>query len=151
MLGKCDHVGGQGAAKVVKLINNHLVGVMSAANAETLSLGLSAGLTIGALFDVLRSGEATSTVLESYIGRYLAEGRYGEGLIGHDLMHKDISLACQLADSVGRPVPFAGLAQQFYVACGQLLGGQAPFPTSLQYFRRVAETGMDAAPATPAN
>lgn len=142
-LGECDHVGPQGAAKIVKVINNHIVGVMTAANAETLSLGVSSGLPVDTLFKVLSRGEASSIVLESYIGRYLAEGRYGEGLIGHDLMHKDITLACQLADSVGHPAPFATLAQQFYVACGQLLGGRAPFPTSFEYFRHLAEARLE--------
>lgn len=151
-LGRCDHVGPQGAAKIVKVINNHLVGVMSAANAETLSLGMSAGLPIETLFEGLRGGGASSTVFESYIGRYLAEGRYGEGLISHDLMHKDITLARRLADSLGHPAPFAGLAQQFYVACGQLLGGRAAFPTSLEYFRRLAEARPDeSAIIAPAN
>ena len=42
-LGECDYVGVQGNAKVVKIINNLLVGVITAANAEALSLGLEAG------------------------------------------------------------------------------------------------------------
>lgn len=151
ILGQCDHVGEQGAAKIVKVINNHIVGVMTGANAETLSIGMSAGLEIDALFAVLRHGLASSTVLESYIGRYLAEGRYGDGLIGHDLMHKDITLARELAESVHHPAPFATLAQQFYIACGQLLGGQASFPTSLEYFRHLAEAGPQRGAGSPAS
>lgn len=138
-LGRVDHVGAQGSAKVVKVINNHLVAIVSAANAEALSLGLSDGVSVDVMFDVIRDSAATSTVFESYIGRYLAEGRYGEGLIGHDLMHKDITLACRLADALDCPAPMAGIAQQIYVACGQILGGHAPFPTSFDYFRHLAD------------
>jgi 3-hydroxyisobutyrate dehydrogenase-like beta-hydroxyacid dehydrogenase len=138
-LGRCDYVGPQGTAKIVKVINNHLVGVISAANSEALSLGISSGINAATLFEVLREGNASSFALESYFGRYLTEGRYGEGLIGHDLMHKDVSLACQLAESLDRPAPFAGVAQQFYIACAQALGGLAPFPSSFDYLRRLAE------------
>lgn len=135
-LGSCDYVGAQGAAKIVKILNNLLVGVVTAANAEALSLGVAAGLELPVMVEALSQGPASSTVLKSYMGRYVAEGRYGEGLIGHALMAKDLSLACQLAREVSAPAPFAQLGRQMYVAFGQALGADRPFPTAYDHFRR---------------
>lgn len=134
-LGTCDYVGDQGAAKVVKILNNLLVGVVTAANAEALSLGLAAGLRLPDMVEALGIGPATSTVLESYMGRYVREGRYGEGLIGHALMAKDLSLACELATEVGAPAHFAEAGRQAYLEFGRTLGPEKPFPTAFDYYR----------------
>lgn len=135
-LGGCDYVGAQGAAKVVKILNNLLVGVVTAANAEALSLGLDAGLRLPAMVEALAHSEASSTVLKSYMGRYVREGRYGEGLIGHDLMAKDLALACELASEVSAPGLFAEVGRQLYLEFGRALGPEKPFPTAFDYFRR---------------
>ncbi len=137
-LGSCDFVGAQGNAKVVKIINNLLVGVITAANAEALSLGIEAGLDPGKLLACLANGSGDSTVLQSYMGRYVKDGVYGDGLIGHHLMAKDLSLACELADMTRTPAAFAELGRQLYAACGQALGGDAMFPSVFEYFRRSA-------------
>ena len=142
-LGTIDFVGAQGAAKAVKIANNLLVGVMTAANAEALSLALEAGLDLATMVEALRGGAADSTVLQSYMGRYVREGRYGEGLIGHALMAKDVSLACDLAGEVAVEAPFAEITRQAYVAFGRALGEDKQFPTAFDYYRRAAEARYD--------
>lgn len=137
-LGTCEFLGAQGAAKAVKIANNLLVGVMTAANAEALSLGLEAGLDLATMVEALRGGPADSTVLQSYLGRYVREGRYGEGLIGHALMAKDVALACALAADAEVTAPFAEITRQAYVAYGRALGDDKPFPTAFDYYRRAA-------------
>jgi 3-hydroxyisobutyrate dehydrogenase-like beta-hydroxyacid dehydrogenase len=139
-LGNCDYVGAQGAAKIVKIINNLLVGVVTAANAEALSLGIAAGLRLPDMVDATRDSPASSTVLQSYMGRYVAEGRYGDGLIGHSLMAKDLSLACELASEVSFAGLFAEFGQQMYLSFAQALGGDKPFPSAFDYFRQANTT-----------
>src|SRR5262249_11511626 len=85
-LGICDFVGSSGNAKIVKIINNMLVGIITASNAEALSLGMSAGMDLKALVAGLEGGSGGSVVLKSYMGKYANEGIYGDGLIGHKLM-----------------------------------------------------------------
>jgi 3-hydroxyisobutyrate dehydrogenase-like beta-hydroxyacid dehydrogenase len=137
-LGECEFVGEQGAAKAVKIINNLLVGVMTAANAEALSLGVEAGLGLQAMVEGLGSGPAASHVLASYMGRYVTENRYGDGLIGHALMAKDLSLACELARQVEVPALFAEVGQQMYVSFARTLGAGRPFPSAFEHFRQSA-------------
>ena len=140
-LGPCDFVGGQGNAKVTKIINNLLVGVMTAANAEALSLAVAAGLKLSDVVSWLSNGAGRSNVLQSYMGRYVREGTYGEGLIGHGLMVKDVSLACSLADRARFPALLSELTRQVYVACGQAQGIGAAFPSVFDYFNSRSQLG----------
>ncbi|MEO7135710.1 MAG: NAD(P)-dependent oxidoreductase, partial [Vicinamibacterales bacterium] len=137
-LGTCVHVGALGSAKVVKIVNNLLVGVLTAANAEALSLGVSLGLNLKDLLATLRAGPGTSRVLESYMGSLVERGDYGEGLIGHRLMAKDLQLAAELAESLGLRATYPRLAQQMYLTFGRELGMQRPFPSAFDYFRAQA-------------
>lgn len=137
-LGTCDYVGELGSAKVVKIVNNLLVGVLTAANAEALSLGVSLGLDLAELVANLRAGPGSSRVLESYMGRYVERGDYGDGLIGHRLMAKDVRLAAELAESLDVPATYPRLSQQLYLAFGRELGMQRPFPSAFEYFRAKA-------------
>jgi 3-hydroxyisobutyrate dehydrogenase-like beta-hydroxyacid dehydrogenase len=137
-LGTCDYVGAQGNAKAVKIINNFVVGIVTAANAEALSLGVAMGLDLSDLVGWLQQGPGGSRVLDSYMGRYVEEGIYGEGLIGHRLMAKDLQLAAELAESLGCAALYPRFGQQMYLAFARTLGSDRPFPSALDYFRRAA-------------
>jgi 3-hydroxyisobutyrate dehydrogenase-like beta-hydroxyacid dehydrogenase len=137
-LGTCDFVGEPGNAKIVKVINNMLVGIFTAANAEALSLGMAAGLDLKSLVAGLEGGSGESVVLKSYMGKYAKEGIYGDGLIGHSLMAKDLTLACELGGMTSSPVMFAEIARQFYVWAGAALGEEKMFPSVFELFRRDA-------------
>lgn len=139
-LGSCDYVGPLGSAKAVKLVNNLLVGVLTAANAEVLSLGSALGLDLAEMVEALCRGPAWSRVLESYMGRYLASGTYGEGLIGHDLMAKDMRLAAELAESLDCGAIYPRLGEQLYLTYGRTLGAAQPFPSAFEYYRDLTGT-----------
>jgi 3-hydroxyisobutyrate dehydrogenase-like beta-hydroxyacid dehydrogenase len=149
-LGHCDYVGPLGSAKTVKIINNFLVGIVTASNAEALSLGEALGLDLAELVGWLRDGPATSRVLESYMGRFVADGRYGDGLIGHPLMAKDLRLAAELAEALGCAMAFPRPGEQVYLDCGRRLGADAPFPSVFEHFRHARAPAPDAARTAPA-
>lgn len=135
-MGSCDFVGATGAAKTAKIINNFIVGVMTAVNSEVLSLGEAAGLDLARMVELLQDGPGGTHVMRSYMGRYVADGKYGEGLIGHALMAKDVSLACELHERAGTPGPFAEMTQQLYLTFARAMGRDAAFPSSFDYHRR---------------
>jgi 2-hydroxy-3-oxopropionate reductase len=147
--GFSTYVGRQGNAKAIKVVNNLLVGIVTAANAEALSLGAALGLDVADLVTWLREGPGGARVLSSYMGRYLDEGRYGEGLIGHRLMAKDLQLAAELAESLQCPAIYPRLGQQMYLAFGRVMGPDNPFPSAFEYFRCVG--ARPAATSCPAN
>lgn len=146
-LGTCDYVGAQGNAKAVKLINNFLVGVITAANAEALSLAAALGVEVADALQWLRHGLGGSRVLDSYYGGLVEQGHYPEGLIGHRLMAKDLQLAAELAESLDAAATFPRFGQQMYLAFGRVLGTDAPFPTALDYFTRTNAAASRAAAA----
>lgn len=139
-LGDWNHVGKLGTGKVLKLLNNMLVGIFTASNAEALSLGLNAGLELPTMVEHLGNGSGSSVVLKSYMGRYVNEGIYGSGLIGHNLIIKDLRLACELADATDSPAMLLESARQTYAACAMTLGPEKQFPTVFDHFRALAET-----------
>lgn len=138
-LGTCDFVGACGNAKIVKIINNMLVGIITASNAEALALGLAAGMDLKTLVAGLGNGSGSSVVLKSYMGKYVDEGIYGDGLIGHKLMAKDLTLACELGNMTASPVLYAELARQFYMWSGRALGDDKMFPSIFELFMRDAK------------
>jgi 3-hydroxyisobutyrate dehydrogenase-like beta-hydroxyacid dehydrogenase len=140
-LGSCDYVGKLGNGKVVKLLNNLLVGILTASNAEALSIGLNAGLELPIMVEHLTRGSGGSTVLQSYMGRYVREGIYGSGLIGHDLIMKDLRLACELAEMVQTPAFFTEAARQTYAAGAMTQGDKRQFPSIFDHFRTLAGFG----------
>lgn len=135
-LGTCDFVGACGNAKIVKTINNMLVGIITASNAEALALGMAAGMDLKNLVEGLESGSGGSVVLKSYMGKYANEGVYGDGLIGNELMAKDMTLACDLGKMTDSPVLYAELARQFYMLAGKSVGQTKMFPSVFELFAK---------------
>lgn len=140
-LGNWDYVGKLGTGKTLKLLNNMLVGIFTASNAEALSLGMNAGLDLPTMVEHLGNGSGSSTVLKSYMGRYVSEGIYGSGLIGHNLIMKDLRLACELADATDTPGLLLETARQIYATCAMALGPSRQFPSAFDHYRALAATG----------
>ncbi|MBS0320779.1 MAG: NAD(P)-dependent oxidoreductase [Proteobacteria bacterium] len=141
VIGRAEFVGPLGTAKAVKLINNLLVGVLTASNAEALSLGTSLGLAMSDMLAWLRDSDAGSNVLASYVGSRVERGRYPDGLIGHALMAKDLRLAAQLAEATGTAMSFPRFAEQAYLEFGRHRGATEPFPCAYEYFREASTRG----------
>jgi 3-hydroxyisobutyrate dehydrogenase-like beta-hydroxyacid dehydrogenase len=111
--------------------------VITAANAEALSLAGAVTQPSERIANVKSQGAGGSHVLNSYYGGLIEQGHYPEGLIGHRLMAKDLQLAAELAESVDCAATFPRFGQQMYLAFGRELGSDAPFPTALGYFQRM--------------
>ena len=133
-LGSWSYMGAVGNAKVTKIINNWLVGAMTASNGEALALGLAEGIELSTLYTSLLDGSAESTVLRSYIGSYLESGDYGAGLISIPMMEKDLALAISLGDQVAAPVISAEVAREVYRLAGAIVGRERPFPAVGELF-----------------
>ena len=136
-LGSWSYMGDLGAAKTTKVINNWLVGAMTASNGEALAIGMAHGVELQTLFDSLCTGSGESTVLDSYVGSYLETGEYGVGLIPFAMMEKDLSLACSLGDDLNAPALSAELGRQLYRLASVVLGEKA-FPAISEFFVRVS-------------
>ena len=111
-LGTRHHVGAVGDGKVVKIVNN----MMSMGNiviaAEAFAIGRAAGVDPQRLFDVLSVSGGTSNQFRKRFPRVLA-GDFEPGFTV-ELAEKDMSLAQDLARSMGIPAPAASTVHDMY-------------------------------------
>jgi L-threonate 2-dehydrogenase len=114
------HVGTEpGAAQVVKLINQLLVGTHLAASAEAFALASAAGVDARQLYEVLTSGFARSEVLVSRVAAVLDGSLRTGGAMGIYL--KDLPLVLEMGRELNVPL-FAGSSAFNLVQLGANLG-----------------------------
>ena len=107
---KWFHLGPVGAGQTVKLAMNLLLDLEVEAFAEALALVTRAGVPGQSLFDVMQSSMGRSGVIELKGGNML-KGEYKPSFPLR-LMHKDVSLALELGNQLGVPLPAAAAARE---------------------------------------
>lgn len=98
------HMGPLGTGTVAKLVNNMLTFCNTAAAAEGLMLGASAGLDPHKLVQVISSSSGNSNAFKSFSQRAL-KGEFSPPSFALNLAHKDLHLAMELADELDVPLP----------------------------------------------
>lgn len=111
---KWFHLGPNGAGQTVKLAMNLLLALEVDALAEAVALVDAAGLQAEKLIEVMQSSMARATVLDVKSQNFL-KGEYTPSFPLR-LMHKDLSLALDLANQVGVPLPATAAARETYSA-----------------------------------
>jgi 3-hydroxyisobutyrate dehydrogenase-like beta-hydroxyacid dehydrogenase len=105
-------LGPNGAGQTIKLAMNSILALEVQALSEALALVTAAGLSGEKLIEVLQSSMARSGVLDVKAPNLL-KGEYPPSFPLR-LMHKDISLALDLAAKLGVTLPAARAAQETY-------------------------------------
>ena len=108
------HVGAAGQAMLLKLVANLLVALNSASVAEALTMARRGGLDPQMVVDVLRTGAATSRMLDVR-GPMMARGEF-PAQMKLDLFMKDLHLIQEAAGTVGAPLPLTDVAERLYAA-----------------------------------
>ena len=109
---KLFHLGPNGAGQTIKLAMNLLLALQVDAFAEALALVTGAGLEGQKLVEVMQSSMARSGVLDVKAPVMLnADYKPSFPL---RLMHKDLSLALDLGNQLGVPLPAAAAAREIY-------------------------------------
>lgn len=108
------HVGPQGHGSMVKLINNTIAAVNTAAVAEGIAVGRRAGLDLDKLLAVVAAGSGASAMLDLK-ARPIIERDY-EPLFKLGHMLKDVRHCLAEASALGVELPVAAAAEQIYGA-----------------------------------
>lgn len=131
------HMGDAGAGQVAKLCNNMALGVIMAATAEALALGVAHGLDAKVLSQMMAVSTGRSWATEvcnpwpGVLENAPASRGYSGGF-GNDLMLKDLGLAAEAALGAGTAIPLGELARNLY-AMNRLAGrGQLDFSSVVQ-------------------
>jgi 3-hydroxyisobutyrate dehydrogenase-like beta-hydroxyacid dehydrogenase len=109
---KIFHLGPNGAGQTVKLAMNLLLALEVDAFAESLALVTGAGLEGEKLVEVMQSSMARAGVLDVK-APVMLKGDYRPSFPLR-LMHKDLSLALDLGNQLGVPLPAAAAARETY-------------------------------------
>jgi 3-hydroxyisobutyrate dehydrogenase len=112
------HVGDHGSAAVLKLCFNLLLGAQTAALAEAVSYGASAGIDRDVLLDSLVHSGFASPVL-SFRAAFMRSGQYEPAAFRAGLMAKDLGNVLSDAAELGLGLPVvARLAERFTQLAG---------------------------------
>jgi 3-hydroxyisobutyrate dehydrogenase-like beta-hydroxyacid dehydrogenase len=106
------HLGRNGAGQTIKLAMNLLLALQVDAFAEALALVTGAGLEGEKLVEVMQSSMARSGVLDVK-APVMLKADYTPSFPLR-LMHKDLSLALDLGNQIGVPLPAAAAAREVY-------------------------------------
>jgi 3-hydroxyisobutyrate dehydrogenase-like beta-hydroxyacid dehydrogenase len=109
---KLFHLGPNGAGQTIKLAMNLLLALQVDAFAESLALVTGAGFAGEKLVEVMQSSMARSGVLDVK-APVMLNGDYKPSFPLR-LMHKDLSLALDLGNQLGVPLPAAAAAREIY-------------------------------------
>ncbi len=109
---KWFHLGPNGAGQTIKLAMNALLALQIGAIAEGIALVTKAGLKGEQLFEVLQASMARSGVLDIKVPLML-KGEFKPSFPLR-LMHKDLSLALDLANQLGVPLPTTAAVREIY-------------------------------------
>ena len=131
------HLGPVGSGSVMKLVTNHVSGVITLAVAEGLVLAAAAGFPVSQSMEVISRSVAGNYVLDHIMASRIRNADYEPGF-AVDLMHKDHLLAGALGRDLTVPLPLnqqasemfqmmraKGLGAKDHVVCAQFLADLA--------------------------
>jgi len=112
-----------GLGATMKLVNNLLAGAYLAAGAEAFAIGRAAGLDAQAMANVFRASSGQSWILDDRLARLLARDETPQAQM--HILAKDVRLAVDLADTVGRPTTLGAATNVLFAAALQAGLGDA--------------------------
>jgi 3-hydroxyisobutyrate dehydrogenase len=107
------YIGPAGSGEIVKIVNNMLVGTISASIAEALVLGVKAGADLEKMTQVIGVSTGASWQLSNQFPIRAFNGSFQPGFMT-DLLHKDLGLALELAAEIEVPVAMTSLSRQLF-------------------------------------
>jgi 3-hydroxyisobutyrate dehydrogenase len=106
------YIGAIGAGTIAKLVHNASSAAVNVVLSECFTMGVKAGVEPLALFEAIRQGAAGRARLFDRLQKQFMTGVYDPPDFALRLLHKDVSLACQLAREVSVPMRLTNLAHQ---------------------------------------
>ncbi len=131
------YVGPNGSGEVVKLINNMLVGMISAATAEAFVLGVKAGADVDTMAKVIGISTGASWQLSNQFPLRAFNGSFQPGFMT-DLLIKDLGLALDLAAENKTPLALTTLTRQLFEKASAAGDGRSDYTSLLKILEQQA-------------
>ncbi|HBK06765.1 MAG TPA: 3-hydroxyisobutyrate dehydrogenase [Acetobacteraceae bacterium] len=104
------YIGPIGAGSIAKLVHNATSAAVNVVLSEVFTMGIKAGVEPLALFEAVRQGASGRSRLFDRLADHFLPGSYDPADFALRLLHKDVSLACQLARDVQVPMRLTNMA-----------------------------------------
>jgi 3-hydroxyisobutyrate dehydrogenase-like beta-hydroxyacid dehydrogenase len=108
-------VGAFGNGSKMKYVANLMVAIHNVSAAEAFVLGMKAGLSPKAIFDVQANGAGTSRMFQVR-GPMMVAGRYDEVTMKNEVWQKDMKIIGEFAAELGAPTPLFNASAAIYNA-----------------------------------
>jgi 3-hydroxyisobutyrate dehydrogenase-like beta-hydroxyacid dehydrogenase len=102
-----------GLAQAMKLANNFLSATALAAASEAIAFGVSEGLEMSTMLEVLNGASGRSAATSDKFPNHVLTGRYGSGFT-NTLMAKDVDLYLRAAEDAGRAASIAAVTMSVW-------------------------------------
>ncbi len=130
------HVGGPGCGSIIKLANQLLVAIHTAAAAEAMTLATKAGADPKVALEVLGTSYGASAMLNRH-GPMFLERRFDPGT-PVDLIQKDLRLILELSDETSVRTLMGAVAKQLFAEASALGLGARDMAALVQPLERLA-------------
>ncbi|MEA2777396.1 MAG: 3-hydroxyisobutyrate dehydrogenase [Acetobacteraceae bacterium] len=104
------YIGPIGAGSIAKLVHNASSAAVNVVLSEVFTMGIKAGVEPLALFEAVRQGASGRNRMFDRLADHFLTGSYDPADFALRLLHKDVSLACQLAREVQVPMRLTNMA-----------------------------------------
>ena len=104
------YIGPIGAGSIAKLVHNASSAAVNVVLSEVFTMGIKAGVEPLTLFEAVRQGASGRNRMFDRLADHFLTGSYDPADFALRLLHKDVSLACQLAREVQVPMRLTNLA-----------------------------------------
>ena len=126
-----------GLAQMMKLVNNLLNATALAASSEAFVLGVKAGLNPEIMLKVFNESTGRNSATEDKFPRAILPRTFDWGFTT-DLMHKDVKLCMEEAETLGVPMCVGNAVRQIWAYAVSQGGGRRDFTTIIQYIESSA-------------
>ncbi len=106
------YIGPIGAGSIAKLVHNASSAAVNVVLSEVFTMGIKAGVEPLPLFEAVRQGASGRNRMFDRLADHFLTGSYDPADFALRLLHKDVSLACQLGREVQVPMRLTNLALQ---------------------------------------
>jgi 3-hydroxyisobutyrate dehydrogenase-like beta-hydroxyacid dehydrogenase len=104
------YIGPIGAGSIAKLVHNASSAAVNVVLSEVFTMGIKAGVEPLALFQAVRQGASGRNRMFDRLADHFLTGSYDPADFALRLLHKDVSLACQLGRDVQVPMRLTNMA-----------------------------------------
>jgi len=113
---KVYRAGELGSGHAVKLVNNLVSGITRWATLEGVALAAKLGVSPQSAVEIMSAGGARNDWMVAVMGPQILNGNLANGFsVG--LAHKDLKVACDLADEVSVPLLVGNVTREVYRMC----------------------------------